>query len=243
MGGVALVLGAFFLAVLTRNSLKMYDYIGQTAESKHEIYITGEGKVTVKPDIAKISLGLTTKAQTVAEAQKQNTETMNTLTKTLKDEFKIKNEDIQTSNYSIYPDYVWFNNKQNLNGYVVSQNLDVKIRDLDKAGDVLARAGEAGLNQVGGLQFSVDDPEKSRIEARDKAIENAKEKAEALARVAGVKLGRVISVSESGDQPQPPIYGMGAGMMYAKSDVSQSPSIEVGTNEIKVTVTIGYEIL
>ncbi|MDD5032283.1 MAG: SIMPL domain-containing protein [Patescibacteria group bacterium] len=242
--GVFLTLGSIYLAILSWNAVKTHDYIGVSEEQRHSIMVTGEGEVIGVPDIAKVQLGYNVEKKTVAEAQKDNTEKMNAVIKKLKDDFKIDEKDIKTVNYSIYPQYDWSKGKQTFRGYEVSQNLEVKVREMEKVSQILDAAGGLGLNQIGSLSFEVDNEETLKQEARIKAIEAAKTKAEDLAKVAGVKLGRIISFSESGNNYIPVAYssykatdealGMGGGV---------SPEIQAGSSEIKITATVEYEIL
>jgi hypothetical protein len=128
-----------------------------------------------------------------------------------------------------------------LSGYTISQSVTVKIRDLTKISDVLAKAGESGANQVGGLNFTFDDPENLKVQARDKAIVNAKSKAETLANSLGIKLGRIVGFIEGGSAPYPitmyksaEAYGMGGG--------GAAPQVEAGSQDITSNVSITYEI-
>lgn len=243
LGGL---IAALFIAVVIfmvfaiQNEIKKGRYIGQDVEHKNSITISGEGKILAKPDIGVINLGVISEASTVAAAQKDNTEKMNKITKAIKD-LGIEEKDLKTTNYTIYPKYQYISGKSNIISYEVNQSLEVKLRegDLEKIGSVLSQAAELGANQVGSLNFTFDDPEKLKAEARTKAIKNAKEKAEVLSKDLGVKLVRIIDFSESADVPQPPYYaeralGIGGG--------GGTPEIETGQNEITATVTITYEI-
>lgn len=237
---ILLVIAAVWMAVLTRNSLKQYNYIGQSLEQKNSITITGQGKVIEVPDIAKIQLGHSVEKKSVAQAQKENTEKMNAVIKKLKEDFKIDEKDIKTVNYNIYPQYDWNDGRQTLRGYQVSQTLSVKIRELERVSNILDEVGRLGLNEVGGLSFEIDEPEKLRQEARELAIKNSKEKAEALAKIAGVKLGKIISFSEYAEQPSYEYdytaKGLGVGGGGA------APAVEAGSTEITVMATVEYEI-
>jgi len=169
---------------------------------------------------------------------------MNAVIKKLKDDFKVDEKDIKTVNYSIYPQYDWSKGKQTFRGYGVSQSLEVKVREMEKVSQILDTAGGLGLNQIGSLTFEVDDEETLKQEAGIKAIEAAKTKAEALAKVAGVKLGRIISFSESGSGTIPAAYRTS----YKTADEAlgmggATPEIEAGSSEIKITATVEYEIL
>ena len=238
------VFAIVYLGVLTWNAIKAHDYIGISQEQRHSIIVSGEGESVGVPDIAKIQLGHSVEKATVALAQKDNTEKMNGLIKKLKDDFKIDEKDIKTTNYNVTAIYDWPNGRQVLRGYQVNQNLEVKLRDVDKVSQVLEAAGQLSLNQIGGLSFEVDDQEGLKQEARIKAIRAAKLKAEGLAEVAGVKLGRIISFNESGNQPVPAYYDSSyktLGMGGASSE--SRPEIQAGTAEIKITATVEYEIL
>src|SRR3989339_197308 len=228
LGGFALIVFvclSVFLIGEARNAFKKYDYIGKSAET---------------PDIAKVDVGSSSDAYSVAEAQVKNTAIMNGIIAAVK-KLGIDEKDIKTKNYNIYPKYDWQNGKNNIVGYTVTQALGLKIRDTKKTSDVLKVAGESGANQIGSLTFEIDDPEQLKAEARTEAIKNAKEKAEALVDSLGVKLGRVISFSESS----------GGGMVYEGYGLSKgmdtlsapAPEIQSGENEIRSNVTVLYEIL
>jgi uncharacterized protein YggE len=240
------ILTSIFLAVLivlgifwARNLYKQNYYIGKNPDIQRNITITGEGKVTAIPDIANVSLGLSTEKKTVAEAQTENSTVFNNLINKLT-ALGIAKEDIRTANYYINPAYDYPDNKQVLRGYVVSQNADIKIRQTDKVAAVLQLAGELNLNQIGGLTFTIDDPEVYNQQAREKALAQAKDKAEALAKVMGVKLGKIINFSEN-ENYVPPVY-----TMYDKAagigGGGPAPAIEAGSQDISIMATITYEL-
>ena len=158
----------------------------------------------------------------------------------------VDEKDIQTNNYSLNPVYNYTNVKgQELVGYEVDQNLSLKVRDLTKIGDIIARGTEQGANQIGGISFTIDDEFALRNQARELAITKAKEKATLIAEQAGMKLGKVKSVSEdAGQSGIVPMYA------NAKMDLANgagassiaSPEIATGQNQIKVDVTLTYEV-
>ena len=239
--GLLILAGVVYLILLSRNAWKSYAYIGRPTTQRDTISIEAEGKVTALPDIAAVSIGVQTEKTTVSEAQKENTSKMNAIIAKVMS-MGVAKEDIKTTSYTIYPQYDYVNGKQTQRGYQVSQNVDIKIRNLDSIGDVLAAIGDLGANQVSGVTFTIDDPESLRQQARLKGLEMAKAKAQALAAAAGVKLGKVVGFSESSSSPQPPIYyakdmaaGLGGG--------SASPSVEPGSQDVIVDVTVTYEIL
>ncbi len=236
---ILIVATVFFMIFAAMNELKQSRYIGQDIEGKNSITISGLGKIEAKPDIGVVNLGVVSQATTVAPAQKENTDKMNKITKAMKD-LGIEEKDLKTANYNIYPRYDYNDGRQRLIGYEVNQSLEVKIRDLDKVGQILSKAAELGANQVGSLNFTFDDPEDLKVQARKKAINNAKEKANVLAGQLNVKLIRILGFSESSNGYEPPIYysekALGIGGGGAVSDV------QVGQNEITANVTITYEI-
>ena len=240
------VLGAAligFVGVLTWNSYASHRLIGKPDNVRDTITVNGTAKMSVQPDIARLSVGLTSMGKTVAETQKQNTDKMNAITAAVK-AFGVKDDDIQTSNYQIYPQYDWTDGRQILRGYQVSQQLSVKIRDLDKVGDILGKVGELGANQVNGVTFDVDDKTDIQKQSRDKAIADAKEKAQALAKSLGMKLGKVVSFSEdSGSYPTPIMYNSYDKVMaVGQSAATPSPSVESGSLDVSKTVSITFEL-
>lgn len=241
LGALALALVAY-IGVLTWNAGATHRLIGKPADVRDTLAISGTAKLSVKPDIARMSLGVLSTGKTVAETQKQNTDKMNAITSAVK-AFGVKDEDIQTSNYSINPQYDWTDNRQVLRGYQVSQQLSVKIRDLDKIGDILAKAGELGSNQVGGVSFEVDDTVALQKQAREKAIADAKEKAGVLAKSLGVQLGKVVSFSEdSGSYPVPMMYNSYEKVAMDSAGSAPSPDIQSGSLDVSKTVSIVFEI-
>lgn len=228
-----------FVSVKAWNGVREHKFIGVPIE-RNTITVSGEGKVVVIPDLAKITLGMQVERKTVAEAQAENTRVMNAIIEKVKS-LNVDKKDVQTSSYNISPVYDYVDGRTVLRGYQVSQNIAVKVRNLDSVGDIIGAAGALGANQVGGIDFTTDDLEKVKQEARIKAMENAKDKAEALADVTGVDLRRVISFNESFGGGYPPIYRDFD--MKAEAAVSNpAPAIEVGSNEIIVNVSVTYEI-
>ena len=166
------------------------------------ITVVGQGSVSVKPDIARVSLGVETSAETIGEAVAENQDIMESILAALED-IGVDSKDIQTMNYSIrldrYPEQfgrVESATEEPQPVYRVSNMVSVTIRDLDSVGSVLDAVIEAGANDIWGINFAVDDPAQSQDEARAAAIEDALARAGALAESNGVELGPVMSVSE-----------------------------------------------
>lgn len=239
--GVLLVYVIFYVGALMRNTMKKYNYIGMMDQVERTINVGGYGKVTGQNDIATLSIGHSTTDRDVAKAQQANKKVMDAVMKDLRD-FGIGDDDLQTS-YSIYPDYSYSPERgQELRGYRVSHSVTVKIRDLSKITNVLALPGKYGATEVGGLSFTVDDPNQLKDQARAKALLDAKTRAAKLAASLGVVLGEVVSYSDyeaQGDYPYPVMMkaeGMGGGGIGAPSDVS------AGSREYAVNANITFKI-
>ena len=255
MAPIALAALALFLLVLTASELKSYRYIGSGVTATNTISVSGEGEVSATPDTANFSVTVLEEAKDVKTAQDAATKKSNAIYAYLKSA-GVEEKDVQTSEYNISPQYQYGTQvcpqygycppgKQVLSGYQVSQTLTVKVRDTSKAGELLSGVGSRGASQVGGLSFELEkaDQEAKQAEARGKAIDNARAKAEALAKQLGVSLVRIVGFSENGNYP---IY-------YAKAEMSMaadgrggvappSPEIPVGQNKITSNVSVTYEI-
>ena len=209
--------------------------------------VAGSGSVYAKADIANIQIGFRSGIKkTAAEATTEATTKMNEIIKALK-KLGIEDKDIKTSDYSLNPSYKWTEARgQELTGYEVYQNLTLKVRDLDKIGDVIARTTEQGANQVGNVNFTIDDEYELKNQAREMAIEKAKEKAELIAEQSGMKLGKIKSVYENAvSEPEMMRYS-NAKMTLEATDQAvgglATPTIQSGQNEVKVEVTLVYEV-
>lgn len=208
------------------------------------IWVTGTGEVKAAPDVAVVSLGVQAQAPTVAEAQEQARDAMDSVIATLKAN-DVADEDIQTTGFNIRQRTRWDTNRQEeeVTGYQVSNNVQVKIRQVSEAGIVLDELVAAGgdLIRVQGIYFEVDDTSAYLDEARDKAVADAKARAEQLAELSGVNLGKPTYISE--DSQTPVIY-RAADMMAEEEAGMPAPTtpIEPGETTITATVQIVYEI-
>ena len=218
----------------------IYQFSSLPQNYPQEITITGEGKVFVKPDIALVDLGVKTEARKSVDAVSQNNEKMNAIIKAVKD-LGVDEKDIRTSAYNLYPVYDYIESGRVFVGYSLDQQISVKIRNFDKISDVLDKATLEGANTIGDLQFTIDDLEKSRADAREKAIEQAKAKALVLANQAGLKLIKLVNISEEYASSPQPMYEMsGSANVFDKSSVA--PDIQSGQSEINTTVYLTYRV-
>lgn len=246
----AVVLFSVFLAVTVFAGVQGLRYIGAGVQPTNTINVSGYGEAFGAADIATFSFGVVAEKPTVAAAQAEATNKINAITKYLKNS-GVAEKDIQTTDYSVNPQYDYVSQvcsggycpggKQVLRGYQVRQTTSIKVRDLTQAGDLLAGVGGKGATEVSGLQFTFDDPNQLQNDARGKAIADAKQKADELAKQLGVSLVRVVSFNENGSNPN--IYYAKAVGMGMGGDVAQSaPEISVGQNKVTSNVSITYEI-
>ncbi len=240
--GILIVYAIVLLGTMIRNNMQAYNYIGQADRPERTITLNAEGKVTATPDIAVTTMGMIVKGDTVVEAQAENTKVMNNLISKLKN-LGIAEDDIQTTNYNIYPQYNYTQDEGRiLTGYEVSQSVTVKIRNLDKANSVLALAGEVGANSVSGLRFTIDDREVYKQEAREKALKKLAEKAQSLSQSLGVEFVSISSYNEyegGNGLPVPAPYELRALDGFGGS---AAPSIESGSLDIFMNVNVTFEI-
>lgn len=244
--GVGIVLGLVLVVLVAaeaRNAFEEYHYIGKQNRDRDTITIAGEGKVTARPDVARITVGVQTDGATVREVQQKNTERMTAVINAVKT-MGVAEKDIQTSQFSVSPQYEWKDGRSRVIGYQVVQQATVKVRDLDKAGDILARVGDAGANTVSGPDFVIDEPMKLREEARAKAIADARAKAGQLASDLGVDLGPVVNFSEASagmPYPMPMLYKAEVAMDASAGNMA-APPIEAGSSDVMANVSITFEL-
>lgn len=206
------------------------------------ITVQGMGKVITVPDEAVASFGVRSEEKLLQRAYNKNTESMNRVINVVKS-LGIDPKDIKTSSYSVTPIYPRDDKGRIIPGkpvsYRVSQNLTVKIRDLSKVGDVIDKTIGAGTNVFNSLQFRSSKIEDLKKEAKIEAAKDAKEKASLLAKSLGVKVGRVLKVTESTVQPYPARNLMAFEAGAAKA----APQIEAGSMEVTATAGVIYEIV
>lgn len=213
-----------------------------TVTNKVDTYsVTGEGKVIVKPDIAYVLIGVEGNGSTVKQAQTQINGVMQKVVDGLKTVGINTEKDIKTSNYSINPTYDWTSGKQRITGYNANTQLSVKVRDIDKVNQVIDSATENGANQINSVFFDVENKEKLEGQVRKEAVAAAKRKAETTAQTVGFKLGKIINYSESSNKVVQPIAYSRGDMKLAESPVPTT-DIQTGSSEIKITVTLSYQL-
>jgi uncharacterized protein YggE len=196
--------------------------------------VSATGEATRVPDVAIISAGVVTRASTARAALQQNAAQMERVRAALK-RAGIADRDIQTSNISLNPEYRYVQDQPpRLTGYTASNQVSVRFRDIAKSGDILDALVAEGANQINGPSLTIDKPEEALDEARTKAIAIGRARADIYARALGMRVVRLLSVSESGGSyPVPPPMPV---MMEARA---QAASTKIDPGEQKVSVALG----
>ena len=238
--GLALIVGVLMVALAAWNYARSFE-----PASYRSFVVNAEGKAAAVPDIAQFTFGVITEGglEDIEGLKDENARKANAVIDYLKDN-DVDKKDIKTLNFNVTPRYTRCYESvcppQTIEGYTVSQNIQIKVRKLDDAGKLLTGVVEKGANNVSGLRFTIDDPTKVENEAREEAFDKAKKKAEAIAKAGGFRLGKLISIDEGS-------YGK-VGVAYAESrDVGmggggEEIQIEPGEQEVRINITLRYEI-
>ena len=217
-----------------------------TFNPSRTITVSGEGKAVAVPDIARISFSVVTEGKDPQSVQQENVNKMNAAIDYVKTQ-GIDAKDIKTSQYSLYPRYDYQVKPLGtagtpfIVGYTMTQTVALKVRDFTKVANILARLPEFGINQVDAVQFAVDDEDAYLNEARAEAFGKARAKAEAMAKANGVSISKVVTFNESfGGGPIPVFYK--ALEADGRGGVAPAPSLEPGSQEVTVQVSVTYAI-
>ena len=199
------------------------------------ISVTGEATVSVPPDLAEIDGGVTSEAKTAREASEANNAAMGKVLQALKGA-GIEEKDIQTARLSLQPQSAPNRSGPSaIAGYRASNRVTLRVRDVTKVASVIDTLVGAGANEIGGIHFVVSQASKLLDEARERAVADARRKAEIYAKAAGVTLGAPLSISEAGNSAPAPYRRMAAGMA-ASAPVAQ------GEETLQVTVSVSWAI-
>jgi uncharacterized protein YggE len=212
---------------------------GEPAVASRSITVTGTGRAKGTPDTATLFLGARAQAETAQEALRIVNENANALLDVLAGA-GVPKEDIQTSNVSLYPTYA--SNGQRITGYSAENSVTVTVRDVTKAGLVIDAASGAVGDELtlGGISFSIDDPEPLRVDARADAVEQARAQAAQLAELSGGEVGEVLAITDGSVQmPEPLVYRTAAD---AAQEGAAAAPIEPGSQEVTASVTVTFEL-
>ena len=229
----SLCLGAMALPTAAQAQVPVVQTINGT---RLDLSITGE--VSRVPDIANISAGVVTRAQSATAAISQNATRMERVRAALK-RAGIEDRDIQTNSINLNPEYRYQDNHAPvLTGYTATNQVSIRFRDIRNSGKILDALVAEGANQINGPNLSIDRPEAALDEARTKALAAGRARAELYARSLGLRVGKLISVSESGGYsvPQP--------MVVSRMAVAEAAStkIDPGEQQVQVTLAMTFEL-
>ena len=236
--GLVLV-AALLSAFIGGTGLQTANAQATPTETPRTINVTGNGKAYLTPDIAYINIGVHTENKDAAEAVGSNNTQSQKVADALK-KFNIDPKDIQTTNFSIYPQQQTDpTGKVTGVTYIVDNTVFVTLRDISKLGDVIGAAVDAGANSINSIQFDAADRSKALSEARKAAVADALAQAKELASAAGVTLGDIQTINSYGSQPMPmyDVKGVG-GAAAAGAPVPVSPGQLVLTLDVNVVFGI-----
>ena len=247
VGGLGGLLIAF-VALLVIQKAHDLQQTFKNAKPANTISVSGEGKVSATPDLAEVTIGVLSQGTTAVDVKNQNNDKVNKVTAFIKAQ-GIDQKDITTSQFSFYPTQDYTNGTPKITGYQGNQSVTVKVHGVDKDQTVLEKildgAVNNGANQINGVNLTVENPTDLQNNARKLAIDDAKKKAQELAAEAGLTLGKVVSISESGGSyPGPIPYAANAALgMGGAADVkSIAPDIQNGNQDITETMTVTFEV-
>lgn len=212
------------------------------------ISVSADGKVTAVQDMATVTIGVMSQGTTAQAVKEDNNTKINKIIAFIKAQ-GVKNEDIKTSQFTFYPVQDWRSGTAVITGYQSDQTVTVTVHGIDKSQDVLEKVLDGavtnGANQIQGVNFSFENPDALQQQARKLAIDKAKEKAQDLAKQAGLTLGKVVSISENGGggiTPMPYAMDVAAPMGAGGGLKSVVSNVEPGTQDITQTMSVVFEV-
>ena len=213
--------------------------------------VTGKGEVVAIPDVAQFTFSVITEGGgDIAELQNENVEKANNAIEFVK-AHGVEDKDIKTQSFNIVPRNQRVSCPRGggvcpppeIVGYTITQTVQIKVRDFGAIGDIIAGVVDNGANSVSQLSFTIDDPEELQAQAREEAIQNAQKKAKEIAKAGDFRVGRLLSLQEGGGFVPSPYFAERAfGFDEAVSQAISVPTIEAGSQEVTIIVTLSYEI-
>jgi uncharacterized protein YggE len=248
---ILVIMLTIFVAVETLNALKQNQYIGRGTPAVNVITVSGKGEVLAQPDTADFTFTISQDGKTAQEAQDAATAKSNAALDAVKTA-GVADKDVKTLSYDLSPKYEYNTivcvaypcpqGKSTIVGYTVTQTVEVKVRKIDDASALLTQITSAGASDISGISFVVDDPDALTAQAKALAINDAKAKAQTLAKQLGVSLARIVSFSDDADGPI--YYAKAYATDASAGGVASAPTPELptGQNSITSNVTVTYEI-
>ena len=255
LGGLLII----FVAFLVVQQVYSFSQTVKNQKPANTISVSADGKITAVPDLATVDLGVMTNAITATDAKNQNDTKVNQIITFVKQQ-GIAAADITTEQLNLYPQQSYGGGgvmvpggvptpiaPPKITGYTANQTVEIKVRGVDKDQSVLEKvldgAVNNGANEVNGVNFSFANPDSLQQQAEDQAIANAKVKAQALAKAAGLSLGKVVSVSETNSGfPSPMPYALANAMAPGGAQASVAPDIQPGSQDITESMSVTFEV-
>ena len=234
--------GSLLAIILTGCEPQIISPLLPSPESR-SIHVTGSGSVTGEPDIATLYLGVSVEKESVEAAREAAASAMTAVIDVLKTN-DIAENDIQTQNFSIYPQYDYTEEGRVLRGYSANNTVNATVRDLESLSDIIDDAIGAGgdIVVVNSVQFMIEDPTPLQAQARVLAVKDAEMKAQTLTEASGVSLGKPITITETTRTVGPPIAYAESAEFAADDGARSSTPIQTGELTVTINITIVYEI-
>ncbi|TCT17100.1 hypothetical protein EDC18_101397 [Natranaerovirga pectinivora] len=217
--------------------------VDASESSKSTINVTGKGAIQVAPDMAYVTLGVRTENKDPKVAQEENSKKMNQVIDALK-KLGIDQKDIKTSNFNIYPEYIYDKNDysvRSIDRYVVNHNLEITVRDITKVGNIIDTGVKFGVNMANSIRFTISNPDEVYQQALVEAIKNAEGKAKTIASTLSVKVSKPKSVTEQGSYNIPIAYSSYDKVAMERAEMSVPMPVETGELEIVAHINVVYE--
>lgn len=214
------------------------------ANVQNTVTVGADGSYLVEPDVAYLSFAVEARGATAQAAQQEAAKRFAAVEKTLYETFKLDRKDVQTTSFSVQPEYTYTDKDgQKLKDYLASHQVQVTYRDLNNIGKLLDAVSEAGANRMDGVRFWTEKQDQYELEALKKAMANADVKANVLASSAKRQLGTVINIVQ-GNTSSPPIVLQNASFAREAASAASVPgsSVQTGQIEISASVTVQYEL-
>lgn len=239
---LAVGVGAMFGAA-GGGSKAVYAVDNGAVAQKSTITVSGSGKIDAAPDVAYLNVAVEARAATAKEAQAKNATQFAGLTKLLTGTYKVAAKDLKTTGFYVQPEYD-YNSKEGTNtikGYLATHSIRITTRDLDGIGKLLDDLSASGANRVDGVQFDTEKQDQYELQALDKAMANARAKADTLAKASGKQVKDVISISQNSSNSGPIFYGA-ADMAKSDAPAAGGTSVEAGEVTVSTDITVVYEM-
>ncbi|MFC5651969.1 SIMPL domain-containing protein [Paenibacillus solisilvae] len=239
---IAIGVGALF-GTIGNGKNNVYALESGSAAERSTITVSGKGELKAAPDVAYVNVAVETRALTAKEAQSKNATQFAGLTKLLYDTYKMAAKDVKTTSFNVQPEYTYNNNDgtSKVKGYLAAHSLQITTRDLNGVGKLLDDLSASGVNRVDGVQFDTEKADQYELQTLDKAMANAKAKAQTLAKAAGKELQDVITITQNSINVVPVNNGRNI-MMESKAADSAQTTVETGEITLSADITVTYEM-